>query len=147
VTVPSRIDRLSIAVHSGQFDRVHYALVLAAAAIAVGTPVTLFFTQWATRALLAAGPDESPGWSAMTVGEPGLTPMELDARFAARGVGTFEELLAACTALGVRFLVCEAGLLGAEVTASQLRKDVPVEITGAVTFLGDVGRGGACLFV
>ena len=43
--------RLSIVVHSGAFDRVHYALMMAAAAAAVDRPVTLFFTMGATQAL------------------------------------------------------------------------------------------------
>ena len=44
-------DKLSIVVYSGKFDEVHYALVMASAAAAVGRPVTLFFTMDACIAL------------------------------------------------------------------------------------------------
>ena len=140
-------DKLSIVVQSGAFDRVHYALVLAAAAAATNLPVTLFFTQWGCRALLRPAPDGTPGWTAMGVSEPGLTAAALDARFAARGIGTFEELLQACAELGTRFLVCESGLAGADLSPADLRTDLPTEIAGAVTFLRDASAEGAVLFV
>lgn len=144
-------DKVSIAVHAGIYDRVHYALVLAAAAAAVGTPVTLFFTQWGTRALLRPAADGSPGWHALALGpeagDAARTAAELDALLAERRVGTFEELLLACGELGVRFLVCESGLIGAGVAAEDLRDDLPIEVTGAVSFLRDVSPGGATFFV
>ena len=140
-------DRLSIVVQSGAFDRVHYALVLAASALAINIPVTLFFTMWGCRALLRPGADGQPGWAAMSVSEPGITPAALDAGFQERGVGTFEELLQACIELGARFIVCESGLLGAGLDAAGLREDVPIEIAGAVTFLRDVSPNGTTLFV
>lgn len=144
-------DKLSVVLHSGAFDRVHYALVLAAAAAATNRLATLFFTQWACRALLrpTAGRDgeERPGWQALTVGEPGIDAAALDARFVAQGIGGFEELLQACASLGVRFLVCESGLAGAGLAAGDLRDDLPIEIAGAVTFLQDASATGATLFV
>ena len=44
-------EKLSLIVQSDDFDRVHYALVLASAALATGKPVTLLFAMAATRAL------------------------------------------------------------------------------------------------
>ena len=55
-------DKLSIIVYDGHFDKVHYALVLAAAASAVGRPVTLFFTMGACRALMKPANDGQPAW-------------------------------------------------------------------------------------
>ena len=140
-------DKLSIVVQSGAYDRVHYALVMAAAAAAINLPVTLFFTMWGCRALAGPESDGSPGWHAMSVSEPGLSPRALDARFAEQGVGTMEELLQACAELKVRFLVCDAGLLGAGLLAENLRPDLPIEIAGAVTFLRDASGTGSTLFV
>ena len=56
-------DKLSIVVFSGDFDRIHYALVMAAAAVASNTPVTLFFTMWAGRALEAPLAEGKPAWT------------------------------------------------------------------------------------
>ena len=46
---PERPEKLSLVVFSGDFDKVHYALVMASAAAAIDTPVTLFFTMEGAR--------------------------------------------------------------------------------------------------
>ena len=123
-------DKLSIVIFSGDYDRVHYALVLASAAAATGKPVTLFFTMEATRAL-------TPGWA----------DRDSEAAYAERGIGTFEELLAACVELDVTFMVCEMGRRAADVERSDLRADVPVAEGSAVTFMADASRDGAMLLI
>ena len=140
-------DRLSIVVFSGHFDRVHYALVMAAAAIASNTPVTLFFTMWAGRALLKPAADGTPAWHRLPLSEGAGSAADMDADFARRGVATFEELLSACTALGVRVMVCEMGLRALGMDPDDLRPDVPVAKGGVVTFLADASKDGAMLFV
>lgn len=140
-------DKLSIVVFSGSFDRVHYALVMAAAAIATNVPVTLFFTMGAAKAL--RGPDSlgRPGWHHLPGGDLEGSPAEIDAGFAARGVARFEELLEACAALGVRFMVCEMGLRALGISPDDLRGDIPLHQGGVVTFLTDASRDGGMLFV
>ncbi|MBF0393361.1 MAG: DsrE/DsrF/DrsH-like family protein [Alphaproteobacteria bacterium] len=138
----SAVDKLSIVVFSGGFERVHYALVMAAAAVASNTPVTLFFTMGAARALL--NPD---GWRRLPTEEPGLDAQAMDAGFASRGVATFEELLSACVALGVKVMVCEMGLRALNIDPADLRPDVPVDSGGVVTFLADASRDGGMLFI
>ena len=138
-TSPSK---LSIVVFSGAFDRVHYALVMAAAAVASNTPVTLFFTMWAGRAL-----ERDRGWRRLKVSDGSMSAEAMDAQFKDKGVGTFEELLDACVALGVKFMVCEMGLKALCMDPGALRPDVPVEAGGVVTFLADASRDGAMVFV
>ncbi len=139
-------DKLSIAVFSGEFERVHYALVLASGAAAIDTPVTLFFTMGACRAL--AGHD---GWRSLPVGgDSGLKEGDggaADDAFGDKRVGTFEELLSACIEMKVRFLVCEMGLRALDMTTDDLRDDVPFEICGVVTFLNDASGDGGMLFI
>ncbi|CAA7621974.1 conserved hypothetical protein [Magnetospirillum sp. LM-5] len=135
-------DKLSIVVFSGAFDRVHYALVMAAAAVASNTPVTLFFTMWAGRAL-----EKDAGWTRLPVSEGGQTALQMDAQFKARHVASFEELLEACVALGVTFMVCEMGLKALGMDPDDLRPDVPVAKGGVVTFLADASKNGAMVFV
>lgn len=134
-------DKLSIVVFSGDFDKVHYALVMAAAAVASNRPVTLFFTMWAGRAL-----EGGPGWRAMRCSD-GSTALDMDARFKARNVADFETLLEACVALGVTFMVCEMGLKALDMDPDALRADVPVAKGGVVTFLADASKDGAMVFV
>jgi peroxiredoxin family protein len=132
-------DKLSLVVFSGDFARVHYALVLAAGAIASNTPVTLFFTMEASRALMME-PDGTPSWRQL----PGA---EEDGQFAKRGVGTFEELLSACVALGVKFMVCEMGLKARDLDPARLRPEVPIASGGVVTYLADASKHGAMMFI
>ena len=140
-------DKLSIVVFSGDFDKVHYALVLAAAAAAIGTPVTLFFTMGACRALQRPSADGTLAWRSMPLSDGAGSGGEMDDGFAAHAVATFEELLASCVAMEVRFLVCEMGLRAMDLEREALRDDVPVEAGGVVTFLNDASSDGAMLFI
>ncbi len=140
-------EKLSIVVFSGAFDRIHYALVMAAAAAASNTPVTLFFTMWAGRALERPGADGTPAWHRLPASQGEATAAAMDAQFRERGVATFEELLEACVALDVRFMVCEMGLQALGMDADGLRPDVPLTKGGVVSFLADASRDGAMLFI
>lgn len=138
---------LAVVVFSGAFDRVHYALVLAAAAAAIGRPVTLFFTMEACRTLLAPDAGGSPAWRRLPAGERKGTAGAMDDDFKRRGIGDFELLLSSCQELGVRFLVCEMGLRALGLQRADLRSDIDIEEGGAVTFLNDAPIGGSTLFI
>jgi peroxiredoxin family protein len=140
-------DKLSLVIFSGAFDRVHYALVMAAAAIATGTPATVFFTMAACRALARPGPTGTPGWHTMPAGDRPGDAAAMDRDLGERGIAQFEELLSACAELGVRIMVCEMGLRAIGMTREDLRDDITVEETGAVTFLGDASATGTVLFI
>jgi peroxiredoxin family protein len=131
---PAGIGALSIVVFDGRFDRVHYALVLASAAVATNRPALLFFTGQALRALLPEG------WRRL---DGDAEAREAD--FAARRIATFVELLDACRALGVRFIACEMGLRALGLTAADLA--VPAEIAGVVTLLAESPRDGQLIFI
>jgi peroxiredoxin family protein len=139
-------DKLSIVVYDRHFDKVHYALVMVSAAAAVGRPATLFFTMEACRALIADTGD-GPGWAAMPLSDGPGAGAARDAGYADAKVATFEELLSACVAMGVKFLVCEMGLRAIGLERAKLRDDVPVEEGGVVTFLGDASKDGAMIFI
>ena len=123
-------DKLSLIIQSGEYDRVHYALAMASAALAVGKPVTLFFTMAATRALMIGWADDAR-----------------EAAFAADGLATFEELLTACRELDATFMVCELGLRAEKLSPGDLRDDIPVTEGSAVSFLSDASSDGAMLYV
>lgn len=123
-------DKLSLIIQSGDYDRVHYALVMASAALAVGKPVTLFFTMAATRALTAGWADNSR-----------------ETAFAADGLATFEELLAACSELDATFMVCELGLRAEKLGRGDLRDDIQITEGSAVSFLSDASENGAMLYI
>ncbi len=139
-------DKLSIIVYSGMFDKVHYALVMASAAAAVGRPVTLFFTMDAC-VVLEEAKDGSAPWASLPVSQGSKSAAELDADYGQRGIATFEELMEACVAMGVKFMVCEMGLRARGLEDEPLRNDIPLEEGGVVTFLNDASKDGAVIFV
>ena len=118
---------VSVIVRAGDYESVHYALALAAAALAVNKPAVLFFTMAGIRALM--GPP------------PPLDDWARDALNRERGVGDFETLLQACVELGARFIVCEMGLRSLGIDRAGLRADVPFTIAGIVTLLEETKPG------
>lgn len=144
----SEPDKLSIVVFSGELDKVHYALVMAAAAAAVNKPATLFFTMEATRALLKPYDDGAPSWWALPVSTPHQSDgASMDNDYSSAGIATFEELLSSCVALGVTFMVCEMGLKAMDLKHADLRDDVPIKMGGVVSYLGDASSSGHSLFI
>ncbi len=133
-------DKLSLVVMSDEFERVHYAFSMAAAAAAIDRPATLFLTMGAIRALGNRRPDGTPGWTA-------LRGAARDAEYAERGVAGFEDLITACVALGVTIMVCEMGLRALDLEPEDLRQDFQVDEGGIVTFLNDASPNGSMLFV
>lgn len=142
----SRPDRLSLVVYSGDFDKVHYALVMASAAAATGMPATVFLTMGACRAFLPPHADGTASWRNLPTPEA-ENAGALDDGFAARGVATFEELVESAVLLNVRFLACEMGLRALDLSREDLRPDVPFELGGVATFLADASRDGAMVFI
>ena len=134
--------KLSLVVFSGSFEKVHYALVMASAALATGREVTLFFTMDASRALLAPS-----GWRHLRTEAEGATATSIDLSYSTRGIGSFEELLSACALLGAKFMVCEMGLRALGLENQATRDELAIETGGVVTFLNDARQSGEMLFI
>ncbi len=121
-------DKLSLVIQSDDPGRVHYAFAMAAAALAVGKPVTMLFAMEGARVLTRS-------WSSGLGARP------------AAGIASFEELLSSCVELEGRFMVCGAGLEAVGLAFEDLRDDVPFEEASAVGFLADASRHGQMLYV
>lgn len=141
------LDKLSIVVSDHHFDKVHYALVMASAAAAIGKPATLFFTMGACQALMDGPPTSPLSWREMRLSDQTGTGAERDLFYTDNGIGGFEELLEACSALAVKFMVCEMGMRAKGFRNQELRKDIRIEISGVVTFLNDASRDGAIVYI
>lgn len=129
---------LGILLISGTFERAHYALMVATAAAATARPVVLFATNAGVRAFLAKRPDGSPGWT--TLAHYGGAARR-DEELRGRGVAGFGELLASAKELGVRLIVCEAGLKAEGLTPAMLDDTLEGEVAGIVTFLAETEGG------
>jgi peroxiredoxin family protein len=130
---------LAVVVFSADFERVHYALAMAAAAAALGRTASLLITGGAIRAL-AATIDGEAGWRALHAAD-GRSAGQVDADYRARGIAGFEELLSACAELKVRLIACEMGVRLAGLEHRDLRADLAIEAAGLATFLADAPAG------
>lgn len=115
-------ETLGILLISGNYDRAHYAFVLAAGAAAIARDVVLFATNDGCHALLA-------DLSSFAVDE---------AKTAGAGVASLETLRGAAVELGVRLIACEAGLRLAGIAGALADH---VELAGVVTFLEATRHG------
>ena len=140
-------DKISIVIYDHHFDKVHYALVMASAAAAIGKPVTLFFTMGASQALLDDGPNALSAWAKMPLSDEDGSGLERDQSYKDKGVASFEELLQACASLGIKFMVCEMGLQAKGIKNKPLRNDLSIEVSGVVTFLNDASSRGVIVFI
>ncbi len=118
-------ERLGILLISGGHERAHYAFVLAAGAAAIGREVCVFATNAGCFALMR---DWSP-----------LEDAARDSTIRAAGVAGLDELRQAAAELGVRLLVCDAGLRMAGLDAAALCDGV--EVAGVPTFLSAAAGG------
>jgi len=141
-TPAQAIEKLSLVIASGTFEKVHYALVMAAGAAAIGIPVTVFFTMGACVTIL-----EGDGWRQLPSEKDGMSATDRDNDFADKGVATMEELIESCHELGVAFLVCEMGLRAEGLEDTPIRQSLSAERTGVVTFLNDASPDGSIVYI
>ena len=83
-----------VVVFSGRYEKVHYALAMASAAVAVNKPATLFFTMEAIRGLGKEDGTGNPGWHALKA-QDGRAARARDEDFAATSCAIQNILLAA----------------------------------------------------
>ena len=146
------LDKLSIIIYSGYYDKIHYALAMASAAAAIGRPVTLFFTMGACLALKQPDSSGLPAWKNLPLSEDRNSDFasnggNLDDRYLLQKVATFDDLLNSCIEFGVIFMVCEMGLKAEGIQVQQLNNDIPFREGGLVTFLNDASKDGAVVFI
>ncbi|MFW7268490.1 hypothetical protein ACMAUO_11035 [Gluconacetobacter sp. Hr-1-5] len=122
-TDPPR-EGLAILLLDGGFERAHYALVLAAGALAVDRPVLIFAAGHGVHAL-------ARDWQ-------GLRDAGADSAAQASGVAGFDVLREAVQALDGTLMACESGLRLTGLDADALLPGVTV--AGVPAFL-DAARG------
>ena len=123
-------DKLSIIIQSADYKRVHYALVMATSALALGKTVTLFFTMNGTQALKANFPNVPD-----------------DKNYKKNGIATFQQLIQACTEMGAKYMVCELGLCAENLSLQDLRNDITITEGSAASFLSDASEDGAIIHI
>jgi peroxiredoxin family protein len=160
----SRKDQLSIAVVSGDLDKVLAAFVISIAAAAMDTQVKLFFSFWSLSALRdarkkAKGKDFISKMFGMMLPKgtrklklsnmnmAGMGPVMINHLMKKQNVMSLEQMLKEAAELGIEITVCEmsAGLMGFK---KEEFIDYPnLRMAGAATFVAEAGESSIQLFI
>lgn len=160
----ARKDQLSIAVVSGDMDKILAAMVISIAAAAMDTQVKLFFSFWSLSAL--RDPKKSPkgkdfiskmfgmmlpnGKNKLTLSKmnmAGMGPMMIKMLMKKQNVMSLETMFKEAGELGIEITVCEMsmGLMGFK---KEEIIDYPhLRYSGAATFVADAGESSIQLFI
>lgn len=160
----SRKDQLSIAVVSGDLDKVLAAMVISIAAAAMDTQVKLFFSFWSLSAL--RDPNKSPkgkdiiskmfgcmlpkGTKKLKLSNmnmAGMGPKMIGYLMKKQNVMSLETMFKEAGELGIEIVVCEMsmGLMGFK---KEEFIDYPnLSYAGAATFVADAGESAIQLFI
>ncbi len=160
----NRKDQLSIAIVSGDLDKVMAAMIISLAAAASDTKVKLFFSFWALSALRdknksAKGkdfiskmfgmmlPKGKNKLSLSNMNMMGMGPMMIKYLMKKHNVLSLDDMFKTAGELGIEISVCEMsmGLMGFK---KEEFIDYPnLKYVGAATFVADAGESAAQLFI
>ena len=160
----NRKDQLSMAIVSGDMDKILAAMVISVAAAAMDTQVKLFFSFWSLSAL--RDPKKSPkgkdfiskmfgimlpkGKDKLKLSNmnmAGMGPMMIKMLMKKQNVMSLGEMFRQAGELGVEITICEMsmGLMGFK---KEEFIDYPhLSYAGAATFLADAGESSIQLFI
>ena len=160
----NRKDQLSMAIVSGDMDKILAAMVISVAAAAMDTQVKLFFSFWSLSAL--RDPKKSPkgkdfiskmfgimlpkGKDKLKLSNmnmAGMGPMMIKMLMKKQNVMSLGEMFRQAGELGVEITICEMsmGLMGFK---NEEFIDYPhLSYAGAATFVADAGESSIQLFI
>ncbi|MDD3194996.1 MAG: DsrE/DsrF/DrsH-like family protein [Paludibacter sp.] len=160
----NRKDQLSIAVVSGDLDKIMAAMVISIAAAAMDTQVKLFFSFWSLSALRdarkkAEGKDFISkmfgfmlprGYNKLKLSNmnmAGMGPVMIKYLMKKQNVMSIDQMFKEAGELGIEITVCEmsAGLMGFK---KEEFIDYPdLRMAGAATFVAEAGESSIQLFI
>lgn len=160
----NRKDQLSMAVVSGDMDKILATMVISLAAAAMDTKVKLFFSFWSLSALRdpkksSKGkdfiskmfgimlPKSKNHLSLSNMNMAGMGPMMIKMLMKKKNVLSLDEMFKQAGELGIEITICEMsmGLMGFQ---PEEMIDYPhLRYAGAATFVADAGESSMQLFI
>ena len=160
----SRLDQLSIAVVSGDLDKVLAAMVISIAAAAMDTQVKLFFSFWSLSAL--RDPKKSPkgkdviskmfGWmlpngskklKLSNMNLAGMGPVMISYLMKKQNVMSLETMFKEAGELGIEIVICEMSMDLMGFKKEEFIDYPHLRFAGAATFVADAGESAMQLFI
>jgi len=160
----SRKDQLSIAIVSGDLDKILAVMIISLAAAAMDTKVKLFFSFWALSALRdktrkAKGKDLISKMFGMMLprgrGElklskmnmAGMGPVMIKYLMKRQNVLSLDQMFKEAAELGIEIIVCEMSMNLMGFKKEEIIDYPHLRYAGAATFVADAGESSMQLFV
>jgi peroxiredoxin family protein len=137
-------ERTTIAVQSGDMDKLYSALIIANGSLAMGMEVWLFFTFWGLERLKKGGLDKGP-LSKMHM--LGLGKWMVKQRMKKAKVVGLEKLLADFKDLGGKIVACEMTMDIMGIKREDLREDLIDEYGAVGTYVQKARESAITLFI
>lgn len=160
----SRIDQLSIAIISGDLDKILATMIISLAAAAQDTKVKLFFSFWSLSALRDRKKHASDkGFIAKMFGfmlprgkeklrlskmnMAGMGPVMIKTLMKKQGVMTLEQMFREAAELGIEITICEMSMNLMGFRKEEMIDYPGLRYAGAVTFMAEAGESATQLFI
>lgn len=137
-------DKITIVVHSGDFDKIYSAFIIGNGALAMGMEASLYFTFWGLSRLkkgrLASGP-----LSKMHM--LGLGKWMIKRRMKQRNVRALQDLARDFKELGGRIFACDMTMDIMGISAEELEQDLIEEYCAVGTYIKEARDSTVTLFI
>ncbi|MDD4822899.1 MAG: DsrE/DsrF/DrsH-like family protein [Bacteroidales bacterium] len=160
----SRKDQLSIAIVSGDLDKILAAMVISVAAAAMDTQVKLFFSFWSLSALRDPKkcpkgkdfiskmfgmmlPKGTKKLSLSNMNMVGMGPMMIRMLMKKQNVMSLEQMFKEAGELGIEIVVCEMSMNLMGFKKEELIDYPNLKFAGAATFVADASESSIQLFI
>ena len=137
-------NKATIVVHSGDYDKLYSALIIANGALSMGMEASMFFTFWGLQRLKIGQLDKGP-LSKMNMG--GLGKWMIKRRMRKRNVVSLDKLLADFIELGGTLMACDMTMDIMGVRQEDLREDLISDYCGVGSFLQEARESTITLFI
>jgi peroxiredoxin family protein len=127
-------ERATIVLHSGDYDKVYSALIVANGALAMGMEATIFFTFWGLQRLKKGALEKGP-LSKMNL--LGLGKWLVRRRMRKANVASLETLLTDFKELGGKIMACDMTMEIMGIRRQDLRDDLIDEYCAVGSFVRD----------
>jgi peroxiredoxin family protein len=160
----SRKDQLSMAVVSGDFDKILAAMIISIAAAAMDTKVKLFFSFWALSALRDAKkkakgknmiskmfgimlPKGSDRLKLSKLNMHGVGPVMIKHLMKKQHILCLEEMFKEAEELEIEIIICEMSMNLMGFKKEEMFDYKYLSYAGAATFVADAGESSTQLFI
>ena len=137
-------DKITIVVHSGDFDKLYSVLIIANGALSMGMEASLFFTFWGLQRLKKGELDKG---SLSKMNLLGIGKWMVRQRMKKAKVVSLEKLLQDYKILGGKIIACEMTREIMGIDIKDLRQDVIDEYGAVGSYIQEARNSAITLFI